>query len=172
MNRLKLIRSFVKPRHMECIMPKISTPARAANDKRAANRIFWLTVLSAVVTTPVIFWLFRIVGMSDFTRGFDVVMMPVCLLVLLVFMFTHRKADGAIQWARPAAKATSAPMPPRGRRTLFLLATIYALNWLLVNVLHLSGGIVSLAQIVSAGATAVLCARYVIRVSKSQAGID
>lgn len=153
-------------------MPKISTPARANNDKRAADRIFWLTVLGAVVTTPVIFWVFRIVGMSDSLRGFDVVMMPVCLLVLLVFMFTHRKADGTIQWTRPAAKATSAPKPPRGRRTLFLLATIYALNGLLVNVLHLSGGVILLAQIVSAGATAVLCARYVIRVSKSQAGIE
>jgi hypothetical protein len=154
------------------MMPKISEPAQANNDKRAADRIFWFTVLGAVVTTPVIFWLFRIVGMSDSLRGVDVVIMPVCLLVLLVFMFTHRKADGTIQWARPAAKATSAPKPPQGRRTLFLLATIYALNWLLLNVLHLSGGVISLAQFVSAGATAVLCARYVIRASKLQVGID
>jgi Na+/melibiose symporter-like transporter len=157
---------------MECIMPKISSPDRANTDKRAADRFFWFTVLGAVLATPITFWLFRAIGMSDSMQGFDVVMMPVCLLALLAFMFTHRKADGTIQWARPPAKATSAPKPPQGRKTLFLLATIFALNWLLVNVLHLSGGVLALVQIVSGAATAVLCARYVIRSQKPQAGID
>lgn len=171
MHKLKLIRFFLNP-SMECFMPKISSPDRANHDKRAADRIFWWTVLGAVVATPVAFWLFRIIGMSDSMRGFDVVMMPVCLLAFLAFMFTHRRADGTIQWTRPAVKATPAAKPPQGRRTLFLLATIFALNWLLVNVLDVPAAVLSLAQIVSCAATAVLCARYVMRLQRPQAGID
>jgi hypothetical protein len=158
---------------MECMMPKNSSPDRANINKRAADRLFWLTVLSGVVSMPVTWWLFYAAGMLDsMPREAAVFMMVVCLVAWLAFIFTHRKADGTIQWDRPAKKATSTPKPPQGRKTLLLLATIFSLDWLLANVLHLSEGMLSLVKIVSGAAVAVLCARYVLRSQKPGSGVD
>jgi hypothetical protein len=158
---------------MECMMPKISSPDRASIDKRASTRIFWLSVLGAVLTAPVVFWLFRAVGMLDrMPPEADPFLMVGCLVIQLAFMFTHRKADGTIQWDRPAKKATSASKPPQGRRTVFLIATTLALYWLLTNILHLSRDTRSLVEIVTGAAIAVLCARYVLRSQKPRPGTD
>jgi hypothetical protein len=55
---------------------------------------------------------------------------------------------------------------------VFLLATTFALDWLLTNVLHVSEGMLTLVKIVSGAAVAVLCARYVLRSQKPGPDID
>jgi membrane protein DedA with SNARE-associated domain len=155
------------------MMPKISAPDRADAEKRAAARFFWWSVLGAVLAAPVTFWLFRAIGLLDsMPLEAQVFMMVVCLVAMLAFMFTHRNADGTIQYTRAVKGATSAPKPPQGRRTVFLLGATCTLYWLVANVLHPSQDMLTLAKIASFTAIAVLCARYVIRWRKPDASVD
>ncbi|MGX4643472.1 hypothetical protein [Massilia sp. SYSU DXS3249] len=147
-------------------MSKSPSHSRADTDQRAATRIFWFGVLGAVLGTLGTFWLLRSIGLlDDIPPELDVFMIVVCLVAVLAFMFTHRNADGTIQFTRSAG-ATSPIKPPQGRRTALLIAATCALYWLLANVLHLSGGMLALAKILTCATIAFLCTRYVLRSRK------
>jgi hypothetical protein len=61
---------------------------------------------------------------------------------------------------------------PQGKKTMLLIAATGALYWLLVNQLHLSENMLSLARIVLSATIAVLCVRYVLRWRKPGVCVD
>jgi hypothetical protein len=153
------------------MMPKNSSPGRAVPDKRAAARTFWMTVLGGVLGTPAAFWLFRAIGVgSNMPAEADLIGMGVCLAFFLIFMFTHRNADGTVRWSRVGTRSVS--KAPQGKKTMLLIAATGALYWLLVNQLHLSENMLSLARIVLSATIAVLCVRYVLRWRKPGVCVD
>ena len=148
-------------------MTKIPLPRKADTDQRAAALTFWFGVLGAVLGILGSSWLGHAIGLlDDIPPELDVFLTVVCVVAMLAFMFTHRNADGTIQLTRSTEGATSQPKPPQGRRTVLLIAATCALYWLLANVLHLSGGMLGLAKIVTCATIAVLCMRYAIRARK------
>jgi hypothetical protein len=130
-----------------------------------------MAVLGAVLATPCIVWFYRTIGALDFMPPeVQYIGGAFCLVCTLIFMFTHRNADGTVRWTRPATR--SASTAPQGKRTMLLIAAAGTLYWLLANLLHLSENMLSVARIVLGATIAVLCVRYVLRCRKPDIGIE